>query len=184
MQILKKLGLVKISEQEAYIKSLEENNKFLEVRYNKLFNWDLEQQDIPSYQQYKRENQIPLYEIYNINYFREYYKKYHTCEYQANRIRNLSMHPKLLNAFLMELTKFDFQEIATYMSEVSWTWNDNDRTPTIEELKDCVITLLPMDDYENKENAFSSGGFTVNLFYKNNGDGFCKITFNKAEKYV
>ena len=107
-----------------------------------------------------------------------YYNKYHRDQYQAFKIRNLTKHPHLLHAFLNEFGSFDWVKVRDYMKSVNWTWSDHDLTPTIEELKDCVIGLIPCDNYDNTENDLMSGGFYVSLYYLE-GKPVCKIEFKE-----
>ena len=65
------------------------------------------------------------------------------------------------------------------MKSVDWFWSKKFESPTIEELKDCVITLIPDDNFDYVGNGVSSGGFTVSLYYNENGEAVCKIKFNK-----
>jgi hypothetical protein len=65
------------------------------------------------------------------------------------------------------------------MKSVNWFWSDNKISPTIKELKDCVITLIPENNFDWVGNGVSSGGFKVTLYYNENGEAVCKIEFNK-----
>ncbi len=108
----------------------------------------------------------------------DYYNKYHRDQHIAFKIRSLTKHPHLLVAFLNEFSSFDWVDVMNYMKSVNWMWSDNECTPTIKELKDCVITLIPEDDYDNINNCIMSGGFEVFLYYLN-GKSVCNIKFNK-----
>jgi len=115
-------------------------------------------------------------EFWDVDWY-AYYDKYHRDEYEAYKIRNLSKHPHLLNAFLCEFGSYDWNRVEAYMKKVDWKWSDKSHTPTVEELKDAVITLIPFDGYESNKNMVQSGGFSLSLFYKEDGSPYCKIDF-------
>jgi hypothetical protein len=77
-----------------------------------------------------------------------------------------------------EFGSFDWESVRLYMEETSWFWSDNMEAPTIEEMKDCVITLVPESNFDSIGNAVSSGGFKVTLYYED-CNSICKIEFNK-----
>lgn len=112
-----------------------------------------------------------------------YYDVYHQNQHEAFKVRKLCKEPHLLHAFLLEFSSFDWESVRAYMAEVNWTWGrTHGVTPTIEQLKECVITLIPEDGYEHLTNKHSSGGFEVSLFYKGN-EAICKIWFDKKLAY-
>ena len=78
-----------------------------------------------------------------------------------------------------EFGSFDWESIRLYMEENEWFWKDKSVSPTIEEMKDCVITLIPESNFDYIGNAISSGGFKVTLYYDENGKAICKIEFEK-----
>lgn len=113
--------------------------------------------------------------------FDEWYSIYCRNQYQAYKIRQLTKHPHLLNAFMLEFSSFDWNSVSEYMEKTNWFWNDNDRIPTLAELKDCVITLIPDGSFDHVGNALSSGGFKVALYYDNDCNPVCKIEFKKEK---
>lgn len=113
----------------------------------------------------------------------EYYDKYCRCQYQAFMLRSLSLEPYMLNAFMMKFSQVDWQKIAEVMKDSNWCWNDKDRTPTIDEIKDRVITLLPLRDYDSVDNGRSSGGFDVTLYYNENKEPVFDIIFDGHKYY-
>jgi hypothetical protein len=116
---------------------------------------------------------------FNKKLFDEWYSIYCKNQYQAYKLRQLSKHPHLLNAFMNEFGSFDWESIHLHMEENNWFWHDNSVSPTIEEMKDCVITLIPENRFDTIGNAVSSGGFTVSLYYDENCNSICKIEFKK-----
>ena len=115
---------------------------------------------------------------FNKKLFDEWYSIYCRHQYEAYKLRQLSKHPHLLNAFMNEFGSFDWESVRLYMEETSWFWSDNTEAPTIEEMKDCVITLIPENNFDTIGNAVSSGGFKVTLYYED-CNSICKIEFNK-----
>jgi hypothetical protein len=109
----------------------------------------------------------------------EWYSIYCRNQYAAYKIRQLTKHPHLFIAFMNEFGSFDWESTYSYMKSVDWFWSKKFESPTIEELKDCVITLIPDDNFDYVGNGVSSGGFTVSLYYNENGEAVCKIKFNK-----
>jgi hypothetical protein len=111
--------------------------------------------------------------------FNKWYSIYCRNQHQAYKIRLLTKHPHLLNAFMVEFGSVDWESVSSYMKSVNWFWSDNKTSPTIKELKDCVITLIPENNFDWVGNGISSGGFKVSLYYNENGEAVCKIEFNK-----
>lgn len=116
---------------------------------------------------------------FNKKLFDEWYSIYCKNQYQAYKIRQLIKHPHLLNAFMNEFSSFNWSDIYLYMEENKWFWDDGDKIPTIEELKDCVITLIPENDFNYIGNNSSNAGFKVILYYNVDGEAICKIEFKK-----
>lgn len=115
---------------------------------------------------------------FNSKLFQEFYDKYHRKQHQAFIIKKLAhKDPNMLNVFLMEFSNFDWESVHNYMKEVGWKWRHQENSPTIEELKNCVITLINFDFKPNS--GMESGGFKVNLGYKEGDIPFCKIEFDK-----
>lgn len=59
------------------------------------------------------------------------------------------------------MTNFDFKKVESYMRLTNWTWamGDEQRVPTLEEIKTCAYDLLnSLEDYESYA---STGGFTA-----------------------
>lgn len=120
---------------------------------------------------------------FNKKLFDEWYSMYCRNQYGAYKLRQLTKHPHLLYAFMNEFGSFDWESIRSYMEENDWFWKDNSASPTIEEMKDCVITLIPESNFDCIGNAVSSGGFIVKLYYDESGKSICNINFNKNGKY-
>lgn len=112
--------------------------------------------------------------------FHEFYNIYHKNQRQAYLIRKLAHKDyKMLHVFLMEFSSFDWNDVKEYMEKVNWTWGDFKKVPTIEMLKNAVIELINFKFSE--DSCISSGGFYVSLFYKEDGEPFCKIEFKKKD---
>jgi hypothetical protein len=118
--------------------------------------------------------------FFNKELFDEWYSIYCRNQYQAFQLRQLSKHPHLLNAFMMEFSSFDWESVRSYMEETNWYWGNKLVSPTINELKDCVITLIHSGDFDKVGSGWSSGGFTVELYYEN-CEAICKIKFDKEK---
>ena len=163
-------------------KAAEEELYRLKQKDNNLFNWDIISGKIISYEDYKNENNILPGRFDNV-IWRHYYDKTHRNPHQAYKMRLLTLNPDMLNAFMTAFAAFNWQEVADYMERTNWFWSDRKRSPTVQELQDCVITLLPNNIEElkdhTKESGWSSGGFEVCLFYKDN-KATCKIKFDKT----
>lgn len=116
---------------------------------------------------------------FNSKLFQEFYDKYHRRQHQAFMIKKLAhKDPIMLDVFLHEFSNFDWEGICQYMKDVDWKWSGSDKTPTIPDLKNRVITLI---NYEFKPTSkIESGGFGLSLGYQENGKPFCKIEFNKV----
>jgi hypothetical protein len=153
--------------------------ELLTIEYDKLFNHDLFKPEIEFTEYLKslgKEN-LKISTEWNMLHD-EYYNKYYKCQYQANRLRILSLEPKLLTAFLNEFSSIDYQKIHDYMVNVNWTYKSRDKLPTIDELKDTIISLIPTKDYYSENNEISTGGFSVNLYYDKDKNPVCKIIFS------
>ena len=185
MKILKWFGLTTLSS----LNDIE--NKFNEVdtrnkEYQKLIS-DLtkvisEYDEIPKpsveYADYKKDERNNRY---NKEIFYEWYSIYLSNQYAAFKLRRLSKHPHLLKAFMVAIGTFNWESVRLHMEETKWCWNDKTVSPTIDELIDCVITLIPENGFDSP-NGVSSGGFTVKLYYENEKP-ICNITFNATLKY-
>lgn len=196
--ILNKIGLTTLKSQAETVnylldieKRLDSENKEkdetiheLKLNYNKLFNWDLfvPELSFKEYQILVGKEKLPLgkewSELHN-----EYYDKYCRSQYQAFILRSLSLEPYMLTAFILKFSHVNWQKIADIMKESNWCWSSKDRTPTIDELKDCVITLIPLNSYNSVGNSISSGGFEVSLYYNENKEPICNITFDGQTYY-
>jgi hypothetical protein len=117
---------------------------------------------------------------FNKELFDEWYSIYRRNQHQAHKLRKLSKHPHLLNAFMVEFGNFDWVSVRDYMEEVNWFWGNKLESPRIEDLMNCTIELIPDNNFDFVGNAMSSGGFTVALYY-DNCEAVCKITFNKKK---
>lgn len=160
-----------------------DNFKEIELKYNKLFNWDLFVPEL-TFNEYKiligKENAKLGKEWSELH--DKYYLKYHRNQYQSFKLRSLSLEPNMLNVFMLKFSSINWDKIAKMMKESNWHWHDNDKSPTIDELKDCVITLIPLNRYDYIGNATSSGGFQVELYYNINKEPICNIIWNN-DKY-
>jgi hypothetical protein len=115
---------------------------------------------------------------FNSELFHEFYNLYHRNQRQAYLIRKLAHKDyKMLHVFLMEFSSFDWEDIQKHMEEVGWKWYNSKETPTIEMLKNAVIELISFDF--NKIGNVESGGFSVGLYYTEEGEPFCEIKFDK-----
>lgn len=186
VSFLNSIGLDLLSnrkETEVVVNDLIKSQEQLDLKYKKLFDWTLYEKELKTFMDWRKEKNIKI-DTLDIEWhkvFNSWYNTFRRNEYQAFKIRSLSMHPDLLNAFLLQFSSFDYEDVRKYMEEVNWFWNDGEKTPTIEELKDCVINLIPLIGYENENCGVMSGGFTVKLCYKNN-KAFCEILFDKNLK--
>jgi hypothetical protein len=112
--------------------------------------------------------------------FHEFYNIYHRNQRQAYLIRKLAHKDyKMLHVFLMEFSSFDWNSTKKYMEEIGWTWNNSKESPTVEMLKNAVIELINFNFSEGS--CILSGGFYLSLFYKSDGEPFCKIEFKKKD---
>ena len=115
--------------------------------------------------------------------FAEWYDIYCRNQYQAYKIRKLTRHPHLLVAFLNEFSSFDWESVRKYMEEVNWGYGELQVVPTVERLKDCVITLLPDDEsHYLYSGEIASGGFYVDVYYEEDTcKAVCTIKFKKED---
>jgi hypothetical protein len=70
----------------------------------------------------------------------------------------------------MEFSSFNWEDVQKHMEEVGWKWHSSKETPTIEMLKNTVIELISFDF--NKIGNVESGGFSVGLYYTEDGGNF------------
>jgi hypothetical protein len=191
LTILNFLGLTTLKNQAAELKKVIDSNATTiteltekELAYKKLFDWELKEKDLIDFKTYCLNNNIDQLKLDNGKWKEVFDLYYATCrmhEYQAYKIMTLCKEPDLLNAFLLEFSSFNWVEVEQYMKSVNWYWKDNKRTPTIDELKDCVITLLNTDYVS--DGACMSGGFHLYLYYKDKLP-ICKILFEKEDGYL
>jgi len=114
------------------------------------------------------------------NYWDDVLKPLYEIEYwkiiNKNNVKNL-----LEDIF----EQFDFERVEKYMKSVNWTWNDRSSTPTIKELKSCVLNLVSEIVDKNKiihnPSTISTGGFSVSLYFINNIPSKIKIEFSKND---
>ena len=175
LNILRSIGLARLST----LNEVEKRNREYLKLISDLTKAVAEYENIPEptvdFKNYKPEEHG---NSFNDKLFDEWYSLYRRNQYEAFKIRKLCKHPHLLNVFMNEFGSFDWESVRSYMEEVNWFWGKKLMTPTIEDLKDCVITLIPDNDFDYVGNAMSSGGFTVTLYYEN-CESICKITFDK-----
>ncbi len=183
-----KSSLVAIeTELESLTKSLEEKT----TEYEKLFNPELFVPEM-TYNEYAVNNERDCKRVglFNAQLFDEHWEKYMRDHYAACKMRHLCSHPHLFAAFMLEVSRFNWEETCAYMESVNWDW-DKKRPLTPTDLIDCVISLLPgfvqttserpFMFNPNKPSVISSGGFTVTVGYED-GDHtrpVCKIDFDK-----
>ena len=129
------------------------------------------------YSDYKKDKHSEI--GFDVQLWDEWYSKHCRNQYVAYKMRQLTKNPHLFMAFMNEFGSFDWESPYSYMKSVDWFWSRKSESPTIEELKDCVITLIPDGDFNHVDNGLSSGGFTVSLYYNENSEAVCKIKFNK-----
>lgn len=82
--------------------------------------------------------------------------------------------------------RFDFETVQRYMESVNWRWQDNEKTPTIKELKSAVLSLIGSifeseTYYEHNPSWCESGGFRVSVFNINNRPFKIKVEFKKQD---
>lgn len=178
-KILKFFGLITLTEYNLKVNIEKKlNDTLADLAQAQIDMWAQEKPAM-TYQEYLKSIGTDYYTAAKTkDIWNDYYSKYHRDQYEAFKIRNLTKHPHLLNAFLNEFGSFDWVKVRDYMKSANWTWNDHDRTPSVEELKDCVIALIPADDYDNTNNCVMSGGFYVSLYYLD-GKPVCKIEFKE-----
>ena len=70
------------------------------------------------------------------------------------------------------LERFDFENVENYMKAVNWTWQNRKTTPSIKNLKSCVLSLIggmfEDDEFKYNPSTSSTGGFSVSIFLVNN----------------
>jgi len=85
------------------------------------------------------------------------------------------------------LERFDFKGVESYMKVVNWTWQDQKKTPTIKNLKSCVIGLIgSICEHRNSNSVHnpsksSTGGFEVSLYFINDTPIKIKTEFQKKD---
>ncbi len=181
-KILNILGLSLKKDFDLIVKKNEELNKSI-VEKDKILN-NIESFDnfVPEikYETYRKLKGEKKQFLFNSELFYEYYNLYHRNQRQAFLIRKLAHKDyKMLHVFLMEFSSFDWEDVQKHMKEVGWTWHDSKTTPTIEMLKNTVIELISFDF--NKIGNAETGGFSVGLYYTEEGEPFCEIKFNKKD---
>lgn len=176
LNILKAFGLTKISTLNEVEKRNREYLKLISDLTKAVYEYEKLPEPKVEFKNYKPELHSGV--GFNQELFDEWYSLYRKNEYEAFKILKLCKHPHLLNAFMNEFSSFDWDSVCSYMEETNWFWGKNFTSPTIEELKDCVITLIPESDFDFVGNAMSSGGFTVTLYYEE-CKPICKIIFDK-----
>jgi hypothetical protein len=175
LNILRAFGLAKISTLNEVEKRNREYLKLISDLTKAVAEYENMPEPTVDFKEYKPEEHG---HSFNRNLFDEWYSIFRRNQYEAFKIRQLCKHPHLLNAFMNEFGSFDWESIRAYMEETNWVWGGKLTSPTIEDLKDTVITLIPDDDFDYVGNAVSSGGFTVSLYYED-CKAICKITFDK-----
>jgi len=81
------------------------------------------------------------------------------------------------------IERFDFETVENHMKSVNWTWQDRKTTPTIKNLKSCVLSLIggicEKSTFTYNPSTSSTGGFYVSLFLINNKPYKIKVEFKK-----
>ena len=129
------------------------------------------------FSEYKKDKQSEL--RFDKHLFDEWYSIYCRNQYAAYKMRQLTKHPHLFMAFMNTFSSFKWESNVRQMKKENWTYQDRVEIPTVSELKDMVITLIPDNDFDYIGNAWSSGGFKVSLYYDEYNNPVCKIEFNK-----
>jgi hypothetical protein len=179
-KVLNFFGLSLKKDFDLVLKKNEELNKSImekDVFLNSLESFDnfVPEIDFETYKELKGEKKRFSF---NSELFHEFYNLYHRNQRQAYLIRKLAHKDyKMLHVFLMEFSSFDWEDVQKHMEEVGWKWHNSKETPTIEMLKNAVIELISFDF--NKIGDVQSGGFSVGLYYTEEGEPFCKIKFDK-----
>jgi hypothetical protein len=179
LNILRAFGLAKISTLNEVEKRNREYLKLISDLTKAVAEYEKMPEPTVEFKNYKPELNVDG--VFNQDLFDEWYSLYRRNQYEAFKMIKLCKHPHLLNAFMNEFGSFDWESVRSYMEETNWFWSKNLTSPTIEQLKDCVITLIPEDNFDWVGNAISSAGFTVELYY-NECEPVCKISFDKRNK--
>ncbi len=177
MKILNWFGLTTLSNYREIEDRATDYHKLISDLTSAIAEYDYQPKPQVEYNDYKIDKPSKI--GFDRELFNEWYSIYCRNQHQAYKIRLLTKHPHLLNAFMVEFGSFDWESISSYMKSIDWFWSDNKISPTIKELKDCVITLIPDGNFDYVGNGASSGGFTVSLYYNENDEAVCKIKFNK-----
>lgn len=166
-KILKFFGLTTLKnlkiEQDKNQLLIEENQQ-LKQQYNNLFDFDCFKPKI-TYAQYC--NELNTNPQLNKKLWNDYWDLYYKDNETAFKLRKLSLEPKLLSEFLYKFSNFHWSQVYVIMKNMNWKWRDSENTPTISELKDCVISLIDTSDY-TLNGYVESGGFKVKVCYDEN----------------
>jgi hypothetical protein len=176
LNILRAFGLAKISALNEVEKRNREYLKLISDLTKVVAEYETMPEPTVEFKNYKPELNVDG--VFNQDLFDEWYSLYRRNQYEAFKMIKLCKHPHLLNAFMNEFGSFYWESVSSYMEETNWFWSKNLTSPTIEQLKDFVITLIPEGNFDYVGNAMSSGGFTVELYYEE-CKSICKITFNR-----
>ena len=155
------------------------------LEYKKMFNWDFYANTLMSWNDWKIKNNIKDTMFFDSKQHTKYYNEIMLLEHQAYKIRTISKYPKFLNAFLLELSNYDFNKDSEFFKEIDFKYSSVDAM-TVDVLIDTVITLLPQDFEGTNEivQGISSGGYEVCFYYeKDNPEPKCKIEFDKELFY-
>jgi hypothetical protein len=181
-QILKFFGFTLITKEEYSqildkVSSLEKKANEINTIQNNLFEFKSFKPEL-TYKEFCEKNNLT-----DKPYTGKYHGKYWKDQYQAAHIgyelRRISMHPKLLQCFLQEFSKFDWVGTAEFMKKHNWCYSGDKETPTVTELQYTVISLIP-NDFTHPDNTIMSGGFEVTLSYVDSIPQ-CKIFFRESD---
>ncbi len=157
-KILLYLGLVRKSEFLNTVKEFETLNLTLEKELKDLKSLFSRPEPSMSYDDFVLKE--GLENDFGTKHWNEYWSSCYQARYISYYIRKISMNPDLLNALLLSISEFSWDECLKNYNEQNWTWNDRKRTPTKLEMIDCVVDLAY--SLSNETGECSSGGFTVN----------------------
>ena len=191
-KILNFFGLTTLKEQAVTVNYLIKKEEELVnecdaklLEYKKKFNWDFYETTLIEWNDWCDKNNIDKHSKWSDDKFNKYWSETRKFEYQAYKIRTISKYPKFLNAFLLELSNYDFKKDTEFFKEIGFKY-PRVEAMTVDELIDTVITLLPQDFEGTNEivQGISSGGYEVCFYYeKDNPEPKCKIEFDKELFY-
>lgn len=183
--ILNFFGYTIISQSELEEKNnrISELEKTIQNNHDFLFNFNCFKPEL-KYDEFCEKNNLPKERNHSHKYWNQYWDDQYAAHHIAVHLRKLSLHPKLLRAFLVEFGSYDWKSRAEFMKKVNWTYAGSKETPTIKELQHTVFSLIPEGDFDHPNNTIQSGGFEVTINYID-GEPNCKIFFRESDvRYV